>query len=191
MSTEHEQQYQQQENQQSPPGQQYRAGVSGTPYRVPGGPGEGRQKSPMLATLLSLFPGLGQVYTGYYHTGFMFALTVTGIIFILNTSAGNFLAPFLGPFMAFFWIFNMIDANRRAQHYNRVLSGMAVEEIPEDFQTAGGKGSMPAGIALVVIGTLIVLDLNFGVSLSWLKDWWPLGLIGLGGWLILKARRES
>jgi hypothetical protein len=121
----------------------------------------------------------------------MFALTVTGIIFILNTSAGNFLAPFLGPFMAFFWIFNMIDANRRAQHYNRVLSGMAVEEIPEDFQTAGGKGSMPAGIALVVIGTLIVLDLNFGVSLSWLKDWWPLGLIGLGGWLILKARRES
>lgn len=186
MNSEHEQ-----NTEQSQGGAPYQAPPSAIPYTGSPAADINRRKSPVLATILSSFPGLGQVYVGYYQTGFLFMLVMAGVIFILNTSSGGFLAPFLGPFLAFFWIFNMIDANRRAQHYNRVLAGQGTEEIPEDFQMAGGRGSMPAGIALVIIGILIILDLNFNVSLEWLEDWWPLGLVGMGGWLIVKARQSK
>ena len=42
---------------------------------------------------------------------------------------------------------------------------------------------------LVLLGVLIFLNRNFDFSLEWLADWWPLGVIGLGVWLIVKARR--
>ena len=51
------------------------------------------------------------------------------------------------------------------------------------------SGNKPVGILLVIAGILILLDLNFDVSLEWLESWWPVGLIGLGGWLVLKGRR--
>ena len=170
-------------DQQIPPG--------GFPYPVAAQLERSRRKSPLLATLLSCFPGLGQIYVGYYQTGFLFGLTVAGTIGVLNTSlGGGGLEPFLGVFLSFFWIFNMIDANRRAQHYNLVLSGKGGETIPEDFPTAG-RGSVPTGVVLVVVGVLFILDLNFGVSLEWLENWWPLSLVGFGAWLILKGRQRE
>lgn len=152
---------------------------------------DSRRKSPALATILSCFPGLGQVYVGYYQTGFFFALAIAVAIATLNTSIGTGLRVLVAISLAFFWIFNMIDANRRAQHYNLVLAGMGGEEIPEGFKSAGGMGSFPVGVILVVVGLLILLDLNFGVSLEWLEDWWPIGLVGFGGWLIFKARQNG
>lgn len=186
MSSEHDQQYPdnqryQQPQQQGPP---YQA-----PYPGPRRAHDSRRKSPVLATILSGFPGLGQVYVGYYQTGFTFMLTVAFVIAMLSSSAGRGIEPFLGVFLSFFWIFNMIDANRRAQHYNRRVDGLDGEEIPEDFQTAGGKGSVPLGVILVVVGFLFLLDLNFGISLEWLEDWWPLALVGFGGWLVYKGRQ--
>ena len=152
---------------------------------------DSRRKSPALATILSSFPGLGQVYVGYYQTGFMFALTIAVAIAVLNTKIGTGLRVLVAISLAFFWIFNMIDANRRAQHYNLVLAGLDGEEIPEGFKAAGGMGSMPVGLILVVVGVLIMLDLNFGVSLEWLENWWPLLLVGFGGWLMFKARQKG
>ena len=179
------------QNPQPQGGPGYQMPPMGHPYQAPPAVDNSRRKSPLLATLLSMMPGLGQVYVGYYQTGFMYIVTVAGTIMVLNMPGTRGLEPFLGVFLAFFWIFNMIDANRRAQYYNRVLDGADKETIPDGFPTAGGRGSVPAGVILVVLGTLFILDLNFGVSLEWIENWWPLALVAGGGWLILKGRNKD
>ena len=145
-------------------------------------------KSPALATWLSLFPGLGQTYIGYYQLGFMYVVVMALCILVLSL---GILAPFIGPMLAFFWIFNLIDANRRATHYNRSLEGMEQSDVPPDFEMPNLKGSLPMGILLMVLGFLILLDLNYGVSMEWIEDWWPLALVGFGGWLIFKGRQKD
>lgn len=142
-------------------------------------------KSAVLATLLSLFPGLGQAYVGYYQLGFTYVMVMALTILTLSH---NVMAPFFGPMLAFFWIFNLIDANRRAQNYNRALDGMESGDTPPDFDMPSLKGNTPVGALLVVAGVLILLDLNFDISLAWVESWWPVGLIGLGGWLVFKGR---
>ncbi len=148
-------------------------------------------KSPVLATVLSLMPGLGQIYTGYYQHGFIFVLIPAAIIALLSSGAAHGLEPLLGMFLAFFWIFNMVDANRRAAHYNRALEGLGAAEIPEDFQMPGAKGSVPAGLILIVLGGLILMDLNTNWSMEWVENWWPIILVIFGGWLVFKARDRS
>ncbi len=143
-------------------------------------------KSPGLATLLSLFPGLGQAYVGYYQLGFTYVMVMALTILILSHDV---MAPFFGPMLAFFWIFNLIDANRRAANYNRVLDGLEGGDTPPDFEMPKVSGNKPVGILLVIAGILILLDLNFDVSLEWIESWWPVGLIGLGGWLVFKGRQ--
>lgn len=145
-------------------------------------------KSPGIATWLSLFPGLGQIYVGYYQLGFSFVLVMAVTITILNL---GLLGSFFGPLLAFFWVFNLIDANRRAQGYNRALDGLQEDGLPPEAALPGLKGNRPLGFFLVIAGVLIFLDLNFGISLQWLENWWPLALIGFGGWLIIKSRQDS
>jgi hypothetical protein len=150
----------------------------------------GSRKSPALATVLSLMPGLGQVYTGYYQQGFINLAVVAVTIGILS-SVGGFAGPIFGIFLPFFWSYNMVDANRRAHHYNRMLDGLGGETVPEDFRTPGARGSVPAGVFLVIVGVLFLLDLNTDISLDWIENWWPLFLVAGGVWLILKARRQA
>ncbi len=158
---------------------------------LPPGAASVARKSPALATFLSSMPGLGQVYVGYYQQGFLCILVIATIIMILNAPAMWAWQPFFGVFLAFFWIFNMIDANRRAVHYNRVAAGLGTEEIPEGFAMPGTGGSVAGGVILVVLGLMMFLNVKFGVSMAWLEDWWPLALVGGGIWLIVKARREQ
>lgn len=148
-------------------------------------------KSPVLATVLSMMPGLGQIYVGYYQHGFTFVLIPASIIAVLASGAVRGLVPMLAMFLAFFWIFNMVDANRRAVHYNRALDGLSDAQIPEDMQMPGAKGSIPAGLILMVVGVLIILDLNYGVSMEWVENWWPLALVIFGGFLVFKARNQG
>ncbi|MCB1184092.1 hypothetical protein KDM41_11715 [bacterium] len=161
------------------------------PYAQSGRRVEKPRKSPALATILSFMPGLGQVYVGYYKQGFINIMVIASVIALLNSSDFRGMEPFFGPFLAFFWIFNMIDANRRAHHFNRVAEGLGGEDVPEDFKLPGVGGSMFGGVVLIVVGVLFILDLNFGVSLAWIKDWWPLLLIVFGVRLVYQARRQA
>ena len=144
-------------------------------------------KSPAMATWLSLFPGLGQTYVGYYQQGFMYVLIMALCITVLSL---GIMAPFIGPLLAFFWIFNLIDAHRRALNFNRSLDGMSTSDSPPEFDMPSFKGSLPMGIILMAVGVLIILDLNYGISMQWLENWWPLALIGFGGWLVFKGRQK-
>jgi hypothetical protein len=146
-----------------------------------------RRKSPALATLLSMMPGLGQVYVGYYQQGFINVLVVGGVIALL---AGNYvhgIQPLAGMFLGFFWLYNLVDAGRKAALYNQMLVGLGPTQLPEDIKAPGGRGSLAAGVALFAFGLLMLAHTRFGLDMHWVEDWWPAGLVIAGGYLIYKS----
>ena len=150
-----------------------------------------RRKKPFLASVLSLMPGLGQVYVGYYKRGFIHAITVALLITFLSAPGRMALAPLVGIFLAFFWLYNIVDAGRRASLYNQALAGGGEIELPDDFKTPSLGGSLAGGAALVVIGLILLSNTLFGASLEWLENWWPVAVVGFGGYLVYKAMREK
>ena len=155
--------------------------------------GDPRRKSPLFASFLSMMPGLGQVYVGYYQRGFIHAIVVSSLIALLAAGVGP-LTPLAALFLAFFWLYNIVDAGRRALLYNEALAGRTGIELPEDFKTPALRGSIPGGIAIVAIGGVLLSHTGFGVSLDWLNDWWPVALIVFGVYLVARSvmsRTES
>ncbi len=154
---------------------------------------DSRTKSPFLATLLSLMPGLGQVYVGYYQQGFIKLMVVGSLIVLLNLDIGD-LTPLVGLFLAFFWLFNLVDANRRAGFYNRALARMTETGLPDEMHMPDGRGGLAAGIFLILFGLLAFTHIHLGFSLNWLAEAWPVVLIFMGSYLIYRswaARQEE
>jgi hypothetical protein len=146
-----------------------------------------RRKSPKLALILSGMPGLGQVYVGFYQQGFVNALIVATVIAILSANVLHRLHPLFGLFLAFYWLYNMVDAWRRAVFYNNALAGIGPATLPEDFTIGLKKGSAIGGIALVLVGVVMLSNTLFNVPLDWLEHWWPVAFIAIGAWLIYPA----
>jgi len=144
------------------------------------------RKSPLLACILSAMPGLGQVYVGYYQRGFLHAIIMATVIFILNSGMRG-MEPLLGPLLAFFWLYNIIDAGRRAAHYNRAAAGEGAFEMPKDFSMPGIQGSIFGGLLLIAVGAIFLSHTVWGISLAWVEDWWPLAPILFGVYLIGKS----
>ncbi len=149
-----------------------------------------RRKKPFLASVLSLMPGLGQVYVGYYKRGFINVITVALLITFITLQIIP-LIPLAGIFLAFFWLYNIVDAGRRASLYNQALAGGTEIELPDDFKTPSFGGSIAGGAILIVIGLVVLSHTAFGASLEWLESWWPLAVIGFGGYLVFKAMQEK
>lgn len=150
-----------------------------------------RKKSVMLAMILSLMPGLGQVYVGYYDLAFRNILVVCGLIAVVATM-GDDLGPVVALFLAFFWLHNIVDAGRRASFYNQALAGIRPMELPEDIKAPQqALGSFAGGVLLVVVGVVLFLNTMFRVPLDWLAQWWPLALVAAGAWLIYADRRAK
>jgi len=143
-----------------------------------------RRKSPILALVLSSMPGLGQVYIGFYQQGFTNALVVASIIALLNAEVSRHAEPLLGLFLAFFWLYNIVDAWRRAVFYNNALAGIGPATLPDEFEVTAGRGSLAGGIALIVVGGVVLSNTLFGWSLDWVAKWWPVAFIAAGAWLI-------
>jgi hypothetical protein len=143
---------------------------------------EGMRKSPTLAGFLSMLPGLGQAYIGYYKSGFIMLMIFAGTITLLNRHEDGGAAPFFGLFLAFFWIFNIIDAVRKAKLYNRHVAGVETIAAPTDSPLAGG-------IILLIAGLLLTLSITFDIDLEFLDHLWPLALLGGGIYLLWRYAR--
>src|SRR2546422_10599989 len=149
-----------------------------------------RSKSPALAAVLSMMPGLGQVYVGYYKRGFVHAAVVASLVTILASGTLDRVTPLFALFMAFFWLYNIIDAARRASLYNDALAGNPSIELPQDFKTPGFRGSIAGGATLIVAGFILLLHTRFGMSLDWIEQWWPVAPMILGAYLLGRAIHE-
>jgi hypothetical protein len=145
-----------------------------------------RRKSPLFASFLSMMPGLGQVYVGYYQRGFIHAIVVSSLIALLSADLGP-LTPLAALFLAFFWLYNIVDAGRRALLYNEALAGRSGIELPEDFKTPALRGSIPGGLAIAAVGGVLLSHTLFGVPLDWINDWWPAALILFGVYLVARS----
>lgn len=182
------------------PGQTDRREVMGTPPRQedPNQEHQGwaqphtptvklRKKSPLFAAFLSVGPGLGQVYVGFYQRGFVHIAVVCATIAAI---AGGGPIAVLVPFLVFFCLYNIIDAARLASLYNDVHAGAAAPDLLEKISAPSFGGSIVGGMILVVLGFMIFLNTKFSISLEWLEDWWPVGAILLGIYLIYKGVQE-
>ena len=127
-------------------------------------------KSPILALVLSLFPGIGQIYNGQPAKAFVFFFAWA---FSIYGSAEISAMPFslLIPFVYFY---NLVDAYRSAASLNAQAVG--AEPLPEDISFES-----PAwGGALILLGLLLLLN-NLGLlHLAALVRFWPLLLIVAG-----------
>jgi hypothetical protein len=147
------------------------------------------QKNPLLAGFFSLFPGMGNVYNGLYLRGLTFFLIIAGIIGILAETNAS---PIFGLGLAFFWIFNILDAYRQATLINYgYAQDLGFRDLPQ--APGAAQGGIAGGIILVVIGTIAVLEEYFRIDLEWLLQLWPFVLVGVGLWMIyasIKKKRE-
>lgn len=145
-----------------------------------------RRKSPLLAAVLSILPGVGQLYIGYYVRGFV----VAAIFAVTVVTAGNSrppVGPVLGMFVAFLWVFNVIDSGRMAALYNHAAAGTDVIELPEDFKLPKMGGSIVGGAVLLVFGGVALSNTAFGYSLDWVEVWWPVFPFALGAYLLARG----
>jgi len=146
-------------------------------------------KKPMLAAFLSAFPGLGNVYNGLYLRGLIFFMIIFTLISILSSGRGRGGEPFFGASVAFFWLFNIIDAYRQAVLINHgYQQDLGILDLPK--RPRAGQGGIAAGIILVLIGTYALLEQYVYIDLDWLFDLWPLAAIALGAWLIWGTIRD-
>lgn len=133
----------------------------------PAGPGP---KAPGLAVVLSLFPGLGQVYNGQPAKAFVFFFAWVGSIYgaaEISPLPFAFLIPFT-------YLYNLVDAYRSAALINLKAAGGAAPEERTDESPAWGW-------SLVVLGAVLLAN-NLGwLHLAAVARYWPLLLIVVGG----------
>lgn len=170
---------------------------AGAPGGAPGGQGsreafqgdrmafDPHWKSPGRAALLSVIPGGGQLYIGYYVRGFVIAGGV--LLFFALAESTRSLEPVGVLGGLFTWFFGIIDAGRMAALYNHAAAGGKKLELPEDLPMPGLGGSVIAGVALVVFSGIALSNTLFGYSLRWLDDWWPIFPLALGAYLLVRG----
>ena len=147
------------------------------------------RKSPRLAGFLSFFPGLGNIYNGLYLRGTTFFLLFLSLI----QMAGRGAEEMWGPAAVFVWFFNVLDSYRQAKLINLgVATDLGLVDQPKP--TGPGQGTLVAGVVIFLVGLVALLDIQFNVDMNWLLDFWPLGLMGLGGWFVwtgIRSRTEE
>jgi TM2 domain-containing membrane protein YozV len=153
------------------------------PAAAPAPPAPKPPKNPLLALVLSLLPGLGQVYNGQPAKAFVFfSAWVASIYGAAEISPFPF--AFLIPFV---YLYNLIDAFRTADLINaRTLGGLPAPE-EETFESPVWGGG------LLVLGLLLLLN-NLGwLRLASLARYWPVVLIVAGAAFLygsIQRRRE-
>jgi hypothetical protein len=142
------------------------------------------RKNPALAAFLSLAPGLGNVYNGLYLRGITFFLTIVSLIAITVERH-----PLFGAAIAFFWLFNVIDAYRQATLINYgYAQDLGLVDLPRHPRAS--QGGIVAGVLLMLIGLVAAAEQYFDIRLDWLIDLWPFALVAIGGGLVWASIRD-
>ena len=153
---------------------------------VPPQPGGG--PNPTVAGILAgFFPfGVGAVYCGQYAKALAHLLIFVGLIW--GADHGGGFTPLFGMGIAFFYVYQIIDAVRSAK---AIQLG---QPAPDPFGLGRALGvtdsermdasKIPtASIVLIGLGVLFLLNTTGIFSLDFHRIW-PIFLIALGGWLL-------
>jgi hypothetical protein len=136
--------------------------------------------NPGIAAALGLIPGLGAVYNGEY-TKAIIHVAVWGGLFAIGLTGA------LGDLSALVWIaFGLVPIYMSLDGYRVARERRAGGGEPAD----AAPGNRPMGaFVLIGLGVLALLG-NFGlIRGEWIERGWPLILIGIGAWLLVKRSR--
>ncbi|HUK52460.1 MAG TPA: DUF5668 domain-containing protein [Candidatus Binatia bacterium] len=142
------------------------------------------------AAALGIIPGLGAVYNGEYVKALIHVLVFATIISLIERAPGIFV-PLLVA-----WIFYMpFEAYQTAKAKAELAAGAARAGSPDStgsgtaaLSSAAARRETIGPILLITIGTLVLLDQWNLVNLDRVLDFWPLGLIVLGLWMLIKRQ---
>jgi len=163
------------------------------PVSPPPATGSGSGPNPTVAGILAgFFPfGVGAVYTGQYAKGLahlcIFGLLIAGVS-ASDNGHSEALGAICGLGIAFFYVYQIIDSVRSAKAIQMA------QPVPDPFGLAATFGGgakietskIPTGaIVLILIGVLFLLN-TMGLTEFGLGRFWPVILIGLGGWLFAR-----
>ena len=168
----------------APPATGFVPGAAGTPVMVTSGPSPG-----LAGVLAGFFPfGVGAVYNGQYAKGLAHLLIFVALVLGASQS-GETGGPVFGLGIAFFYVYQIIDAVRSA---HAIRLG---QPAPDPFGLAKAFGSgervdmskVPVGaLVLIGLGVLFLLNTMGLFHAYWLHRLWPLILIAIGVWLFIK-----
>jgi len=160
-----------------------------SPYTAPPPvPGNGGQAAPdpsvhpVLALLLGLIPGVGAIYNSQYAKGLVHAVVFGLLVSAIVNSHSDGMIPLLGIMIAA-WVFYMAFEAYHTARKRRF--GVAVDEFSGEFDFKAGGGRAPAGaILLIGLGFILLLDTTGILSIDEFGKYWPVGLIGLGVYML-------
>lgn len=134
---------------------------------------EGRFK-PGLAAVMNMLPGLGYLYLGLYDRAL-----IAFLLFFAFTRVD-------GPLVLAVMAFAAVDAHRQARAMNAGGAG-----APGPLPAPGHSLRIAGGALLILLGILFFLEQAYDIDLEALAEFWPLVLIGLGGWMIWSHLRKG
>lgn len=138
--------------------------------------------SPALAFFLGLIPGVGAIYNGQYAKGLVHAIVWGLLMSIANSRAANGLEPIFVMLVIAWWAYMAFEAHRTAQ---KLQAGEPVDEYSSLVPMRGRGDQAPvAGVALVVLGTLLLLHTLELLDFDRVARYWPVLLIALGVYLL-------
>ena len=141
---------------------------------------------PGAALILGFVPGLGAVYNGEYVKALIHVCIFGALIAALHSDLPGIVYPFLGLAIACFYFYMPIDAYRVAK------ARETGQPAPELLPLAGIEGQLPTGPVILIGLGVLILFANFGLfRLLALNKLWPLGLIALGAWILVRKTRQD
>ena len=170
----------------------YQPGVDqGSGMKVPPAPGPG--PNPALAGIFSAFlPGVGAVYCSQYAKGLAHMLIFVLLVIGVNHVHGG-LDVFFGFGIAFFYIYQIIDAVKTAhalQQGRPVPDPMGLGQMFSGVQKVETHAIPTGAVVLIGVGILFLLH-TMGIFENGFERFWPLLLIVLGGWLLVKQQNRA
>lgn len=154
-------------------------------------------KSPFLAFVLSLVPGVGHMYLELMRRGLSFIVVFFGAVTISVVLQAGEMMAFLGPVIYFYSIFDALQYRRRINAGEPVADRPVVtwRQVETWLRLQPGQTQTLVAYLLILFGALKLLQnlapwyrifaYNPITSLS------PLIIVGIGLWLLLAGRERT
>jgi hypothetical protein len=160
------------------------------PYVPPPAPGQApphttyvyADVSPGLAFFLGWIPGVGAIYNSQYAKGLVHAVIFGILVSMVDSRATRGLEPLFGMVLAVWMFYMAFEAYHTAR---KRRNGEPVDEYSSLVSMKGRSDQVPvAGVALIVLGILLLLHTLNLLDFEYVARFWPVLLIAAGAYLL-------
>jgi len=137
--------------------------------------------SPGLAMFLGMIPGVGAIYNGQYAKGLVHAIIWGVLMSIANSRASHGLEPVFVISIIAWMAYMAFEAYHTAR---KRRMGEPVDEYSSIIDLRGRHNVPVAGIALIVLGILLLLHTLDLLDFEYVARYWPVLLIAAGAYLL-------